>query len=67
MLMKDDPIDNHGRAIIDIIPDILELELPAFNEYLEARIVETPMLNRIEKGCLLQKYPDSDYQLYTAE
>jgi hypothetical protein len=52
MLIKDDPIDNHGRAIIDIIPDILELELPAFNDYLTSRIVETPMLNRIDKGSL---------------
>lgn len=61
MLIKDDPIDNHGRAIIDIIPEILELELPAFNDYLSSRVVETPMLNRIEKGCLKENYPDSDY------
>ena len=55
MLIKDDLIDTHGRAIIDILPDILELELPGFDSYLENRIVETPMLNRINKGCLIEK------------
>jgi hypothetical protein len=67
MLIKDDPIDTHGRAIIEILPDILELELPGFYSYLENRIVETPMLNRIDKGCLLKNFSDSDYQLYTTE
>jgi hypothetical protein len=67
IFIKDDPIDNHGRAIIDIIPDIMALELPAFNNYLTCRIKETPMLKRIEKGCLLENYPDSDYNLYTSE
>jgi hypothetical protein len=67
MLIKDDPIDTHGRAIIEIFPDILELELPGFYSYLENRIVETPMLNRIDKGCLLKNFSDSDYQLYTTE
>jgi hypothetical protein len=29
--------------------------------------VETPMLNRIDKGCLLKNFSDTDYQLYTTE
>ena len=37
--IKDDPIDNHARAIIDILPNILEEELPAFKSYLSARLL----------------------------
>lgn len=39
MLIKDDPFDNHGRAIIDIIPSILELEIPSFTHYLSGRLI----------------------------
>jgi hypothetical protein len=56
--MKNDPIDNHGRAIIDIIPKLLELELPAFSDYLNSRVLNTPMLKRIDKGCIIEKIPE---------
>ncbi len=50
--IKDTPIDNHARAIIDILPQILEEELPAFKSYLSARLLQTNALKKIEKGNL---------------
>jgi hypothetical protein len=39
--MKDQPIDNHARAIIDILPNILDKELPAFKSYMSGRLLQT--------------------------
>jgi ankyrin repeat protein len=38
MFLKDDPIDNHARSIVDILPKILEEEVPSFKNYLNARL-----------------------------
>lgn len=39
LLIKDDPIDNHSRAIVDILHMLVEAELPALREYLKARMI----------------------------
>jgi hypothetical protein len=63
--IKDDPIDNHARSIIDILPKILEEELPAFKSYLSARLLQTEALKKIEKGNMQINFTDHEYQLYT--
>lgn len=44
LLIKDDPIDNHSRAIVDILPKLVEAELPGLREYLKARMIQTQLL-----------------------
>jgi hypothetical protein len=41
ILIKDDPIDNHSRAIVDLLPRLVEAELPALRDYLKARMIQT--------------------------
>jgi hypothetical protein len=67
LCIKDDPLDNHARDIIDIIPEILSEEIPSFKEYLSARVLQTSILKSIDKGSLQINYSDHDYQLYTSE
>ena len=51
-LIKNDPIDNHGRAINDIFPDIVENNNAQLDDYLKARILQTDTLSRLDKGKL---------------
>ncbi|CDW87954.1 wd-40 repeat protein [Stylonychia lemnae] len=51
-LIKDDDIDNHSRAIVDILPNLVELELPRMGIYLESRIVRTDILDTLNRGSL---------------
>jgi hypothetical protein len=52
LCIKDDPLDNHAREIIDIIPEILSEEIPSFKEYLTSRLIQTSILKSIDKGSL---------------
>ena len=51
-LIKNDPIDNHGRAINDIFPDIVQTNSATLDDYLKARILQTDTLSRLDKGKL---------------
>jgi len=64
-LLKDDVIDNHSRAISDILADLVELELPRMNEYLESRIIRTNILDTINRGSLILKR-GLDYSVATS-
>lgn len=48
-------IDHHSRAIIQLIPLIIEKQLPSMLEYLDSRMVQTKKLEKITKGCLKPK------------
>lgn len=36
--LKFDGIDNHSRAIMDILPELFEHELPSLKEYFNSRL-----------------------------
>lgn len=60
--LKEDTIDNHSSAIVDIIPEILETGIPTIGEYLTARFKETKSLsNGLKKGTLKIVLQDSDF------
>jgi len=48
-------IDHHSRAIIELIPFIIEKQLPSLMPYLDSRMVQTKKLEKITKGCLRPK------------
>jgi hypothetical protein len=60
--LKDDTIDNHSAAIVDIIPEILETGIPSIGEYLTSRFKETQSLsNGMKKGTLKIVLKDTDF------
>jgi hypothetical protein len=48
-------IDHHSRAIIELIPFIIEKQLPSLLEYIESRSQQTQRVKSITKGCLKKK------------
>lgn len=52
LLIKDDPIDNHSRAIVDILYQLVETELPGLKDYLKARMFQTQQLKTLNRGIL---------------
>lgn len=48
-------IDHHTRAIIDIIPSVIEKQLPSLLPYLDSRLQQTERLKKITKGSLKEK------------
>jgi hypothetical protein len=45
-------IDHHSRAMTDIIPFMVEKQLPSLLYYLESRLQQTEFIKKINKGCL---------------
>ncbi|CDW71887.1 wd-40 repeat protein [Stylonychia lemnae] len=45
-------IDHHSRALIELMPIIIEKQLPSLLPYLDSRLVQTRRLEKITKGCL---------------
>ena len=41
------PIDHHGRAIADIIPTLVEQEVPYLGAYLDSRLITTKQLKKV--------------------
>jgi len=39
-----DPIDSHSRAINDLIPQLVEAELPSLGKYFDSRFGQTNLL-----------------------
>ena len=45
-------LDHHSRAIVDIIPFMIQKQLPSLMPYLKSRMKQTERLKKIKKGCL---------------
>jgi hypothetical protein len=66
--LKDDVIDNHSSAIVDVLPQILESGIPTIGEYLSARFKETTShTNGLKKGTLKILLKETDFQVHTSE
>jgi len=44
--------DHHSRYIADLIPDIVELEVPELHIYLDSRMIADPIYKHIDKGII---------------
>eukprot|EP00347_Sterkiella_histriomuscorum_P017370 403349643 len=44
--------DHHSRAMQTVLHVLVEHELPAFNPYLESRLLQTAVLAKVKKGCI---------------
>ena len=51
-LISADPVDNHARAIIDIFPKIIEMEVPSLDDYLTKRQLQLSSHKRLNRGKL---------------
>lgn len=45
-------LDHHSRAIIDLVPFMIEKQLPSMLNYLDSRLQQTKQVKKIKKGCL---------------
>ena len=48
-LLSDMPLDHHGRAIADVIPDCINNNIAYIGEYLDSRFVTTRQLNKVSR------------------
>lgn len=51
--IKDDPLDMHGRIIVDLFHVFIDRKIAAFNSYLLSRQFQTTALQRIKRGNLV--------------
>eukprot|EP00347_Sterkiella_histriomuscorum_P004764 403359199 len=51
-------IDHHSRGIKDLFPIFIKQNLPEFLDYLNVRIMQTEQLQKFNKGCLKEEYPE---------
>ena len=42
--LTEEGLDNHGRAIFDVLPDVIRNGLPSIGTYLDARFKKTEQL-----------------------
>ena len=49
-MLKDDPMDLHSRAIIELYSQFLDKDIPIFGSYLESRLFQTKAHKRIKRG-----------------
>ncbi|CDW71666.1 wd-40 repeat protein [Stylonychia lemnae] len=52
------PIDHHSRAIKDLYPKFIELNLASSLDYFDSRIKQTQQLEQIARGTLKPDYPE---------
>ncbi len=46
-------VDHHSRAIVNILPILIEHDLPSFPDYLSSRLIQTEKVKKIKKGMLV--------------
>lgn len=51
-LLANAPIDHHGRAIVDSLPDILNAGLTNIITYMDSRFKQTEQYRSLRSGCL---------------
>lgn len=61
----DEPLDHHGRAIINALPQIVEHELPSLGQYLNSRFMQTKQLEAIRRG-KIKTVKEADYGIGVA-
>lgn len=50
--LADAPLDHHGRAIINILPEAIIQGLQSVGEYIDKRFIQTEQIQQIRRGCL---------------
>jgi len=63
-----DAIDSHARSINDIIPALVEAELPSLGKYLDSRFGQTSLLQEhsFRRGSII-KFEDLEHGITTSE
>ena len=52
-LLQKMPMDHHGRAIVDVLPECIRKEIPKLSEYLDSRFKTSTQLEKMKS---IQKY-----------
>lgn len=55
-MLKDDPMDLHSRAIIELYSKFLDKDIPIFGSYLASRLFQTKAHKRIKRGVPITYY-----------
>ena len=50
-------IDHHSRAIVDLLPMMIEHSLPNLPDYLESRVKQTEYAAKLKRGLLRKQSP----------
>lgn len=48
-------MDHHSRAIVDILPNMINRDLPHLKQYLDSRLCETTQSKRHKRGMIREK------------
>lgn len=57
------PLDHHGRSIMDLLPKLIQKDLPSLMFYFDKRMLQTPQIAKINRGCIKRHYGYSDAAL----
>ena len=68
MLQKlcNDPLDSHSRAINELLPTMIDAELPSLGNYLDSRWQQTDVLKTFYRAAI-DLAEDQNYAITTAE
>lgn len=50
-----DPLDSHARAINDLLPQLVEAELPSLGSYFDSRFLQTSLLKDFRRGAVIKE------------
>lgn len=53
------PLDHHSRSMSDMYPKFISHELPNFLPYLQKRCIQTKQIAKLDKGLLIDDYPEA--------
>lgn len=44
------PLDHHSREIVDLLPKLINIDIPSLNTYFEKRILPNPSISDFKRG-----------------
>ena len=66
-LLPQMPLDHHGRAIVDAIPEMIDRNIPGIGQYMDSRFITTKQLrkvSRLDKMAIMTDKETEDEQYY---
>eukprot|EP00347_Sterkiella_histriomuscorum_P010355 403376619 len=63
----DSPLDSHIRGILDILPDLVEADIPCLKDYLDGRFIQTDQIKAIRRGSINYAFGNDEYAVQSCE
>lgn len=63
-MLTNHPFYQHSQVIYEVLPSIIQMELPQLRIYLESRLIQTPLLAEYKRGGLKMLKQNKHYAIF---